>query len=89
MSGHFLESYMYVVALLNPLVYFNQALKIFRKKTVKGVSLLSFLLALCTGSSWATYGWYLSDTVLIMSGALCALGSFLVVVGYCMYRRSI
>lgn len=88
MSGHFLESYMYLVAVVNPLVYFNQAFKIFRKKTVKGVSWFSFLLALCTGSSWATYGWYLSDTVLIMSGTLCAIGSFLVVLGYWLYKNT-
>jgi uncharacterized protein with PQ loop repeat len=74
------------VGLLFSLGYYSQAYRIWKKKSVEDISLLSFSIFVIGTSVWLAYGFYKHDVAIISSFFFGAIGSWLVF-GLTLYYR--
>jgi len=65
---------------------FPQALKIFKKKSAKEISLSSRLILLIGGLIWLVYGVLLSSFAIIISNVFGTVAEIIVLIGYAKYR---
>ena len=65
---------------------FPQALKIFRTKSAKDISLSSRLMLLIGGLIWLVYGFLLSSFAIIISNIFGTVAEILVLIGYVKYK---
>ena len=77
-----------VVGIVMSLAYFPQAYKIYKSKSAKDISLLSYSI-FCVGTVlWTVYGFYIHDWVLIASFIVGVAGSWSVMGLTLYYRKS-
>jgi MtN3 and saliva related transmembrane protein len=65
---------------------FPQALKIFRTKSAKDISLSSRLMLLIGGLIWLVYGFLLSSFAIIISNIFGTVAEIIVLIGYAKYK---
>ena len=65
---------------------FPQALKIFKTKSAKDISLPSRLMLLIGGLIWLTYGFLLPSFAIIISNIFGTLAEIIVIFGYAKYK---
>ena len=66
---------------------FPQAFKIFKRKSAKDISVMTFSILLVGAIVWVLYGIEIKSTPLIVSNSLGAVGVTFVIVGYFLYGR--
>ena len=64
-----------------------QAIKIFKRKSAKDISILSFVLAFIGVFIWLLYGIQLQNSAIIMSNSVATLSVSAVVIGWFLYGR--
>ncbi len=67
--------------------YYPQAFKIIKNKSVKNVSLSTYLMFFPGVVIWLLYGISLKDIPLIVANSLAVIGCFLVLLAYFIYRK--
>jgi len=85
-----LSSFEYLL-IASTLLEFNplfQAIKSVRSKSVKDVSLYTFLFIFIIGSMWLYYGITINNLPLIVGNSIKLLTSFMVVFIYFKYRKN-
>jgi MtN3 and saliva related transmembrane protein len=77
--------YMLVVGLGGNLLFYLQALEIFRTRSAGDVSLPAFVIAFWAVSSWLGYGLLRRDVIIIAANIAAVIGSGLVILGKLLY----
>jgi MtN3 and saliva related transmembrane protein len=75
-----------VFGILMSVANLPQAYKIFKRKSAKDISLLTYLLFFVGSIIWVFYGISLSNPTIIYSYAIGTLSCFLVLLGWFFYR---
>lgn len=70
------------------LANFPQAFKIFRRKSAKDISLLTYITLLVGAIVWVLYGIELKSFPLIFSNALGIAGVVFIIVGWFLYGKA-
>lgn len=65
---------------------FPQAIKIFKRKSARDVSLSSRLIVLFGGIIWLIYGFLLNNFPIIISNIFGIVAELLVIIGYIKYK---
>jgi len=65
---------------------FPQALKIFRTKSAKDISIFSRLIMLIGGIVWLIYGFLIINFPIIISNIFGTIAEILVIGGYCFFK---
>ncbi len=78
-----------MAALLTTFAGLPQAVKIIRKKTSKGISLVTYLVLLSGTLLWVAYGILKADWPIIISNAVSSLISTIILILYMMPDRKI
>lgn len=81
-----LDIFIASVGALMSFAYFPQAWRIYKKKSSKDVSLISYIIFSFGTMSWTVYGFIVNDMVIIIGFILGAIGSNLVL-GLTLYYR--
>jgi MtN3 and saliva related transmembrane protein len=79
------EKYMMFIGIIGQLLFYLQALKIFRDRSAEDVSFPGFLLGLISVTSWLIYGVLIRDKVLVIANAFAVIGAILVLSGIMLY----
>ena len=66
---------------------FPQALKIFKRKSAKDLSILTFSLGIVNNSLWVLYGFELKNWPIIISNAVAVVNLAIVIFGWILYGR--
>jgi MtN3 and saliva related transmembrane protein len=74
--------------ILNGLANILQAWKIFRRKSAKDISVLTFSIFLVGTIVWTFYGFELGNSPILISNFIGIIGLSLVVIGWFLYGRS-
>ena len=69
-----------ITGVLMSLGYYPQAWKIWRTKSAKDISTLSFIIFSIGTASWFAYGWYLHDATIMLSFGLGVIGSWTILI---------
>jgi len=64
-----------------------QAIKIFKRKSAKDISLITYLILLAGGIVWILYGIEIKSFPLILTNILGVCGVLLVIIGWFIYRK--
>jgi MtN3 and saliva related transmembrane protein len=80
------EKYMFLIGGSGSLIFYLQAIKIFREQSAAAVSLLAFIVGFISVVSWMIYGILIKNRVLFISNILATIGAFLVIVGILIYK---
>jgi MtN3 and saliva related transmembrane protein len=75
-----------IAGILMSVGYIPQAVKIVRRKSVKDISLISFLVVFFGVIVWLAYGISISDLPLIITNAIGAITIGIIVLLYVKYR---
>ena len=67
--------------------YFTQTYKIIRTKSVKGVSLATYIFFLIGIAMWLIYGLTIKDLPVIISNIVFLIGAIAVIIVYLVYRK--
>jgi MtN3 and saliva related transmembrane protein len=67
--------------------YFTQTYKIIRTKSVKGVSLATYIFFLIGIAMWLIYGLTIKDLPVIISNIVFLVGAIAVIIVYLVYRK--
>jgi MtN3 and saliva related transmembrane protein len=70
------------------LANFPQVYKIFRRKSAKDISILTYCLLLSGAIIWVLYGIEISNFPIIIANSLGTISVFMIVVGWFLYGRS-
>jgi MtN3 and saliva related transmembrane protein len=81
------RNYMIFIGIFGQLMFFAQAYKIYKTKSVIDVSLLGFSVGLLSVTSWMVYGILIHDTPLIVGNAVATVGALSVVIGILIYKK--
>lgn len=76
-----------VTGVLMSLGYFPQAWKIWKTKSAKDISILSFVIFSFGTASWLLYGWYLGDITIMAGFILGVIGSWTILILSLWYKR--
>jgi MtN3 and saliva related transmembrane protein len=79
------EKYMMACGVLGQLLFYSQGVKIFMTKSANDVSILGFLFALISVTSWLIYGVLLKNKVLVIANAFAVVGAMFVIAGILLY----
>ncbi len=77
-----------IVGVFLGLANLPQALKIFKRKSAKDISLTSYLIVEFGSIVWVLYGLEIKSFPIVLPNVLGFLASSLVLVGYFLYGRS-
>ena len=66
---------------------FFQAYKIFKRKSAKDVSIITYLFILINGIAWILYGLEIKNTPLVICNLIGGVNVILVIVGWLRYGR--
>ncbi|MBD3252929.1 hypothetical protein GF386_04310 [Candidatus Pacearchaeota archaeon] len=66
---------------------FPQALKIFKRKSARDISLLTYVLLFLGSVTWVLYGIEIKSYPLIIANSFGTIGVVLVVIGWSFYRK--
>jgi MtN3 and saliva related transmembrane protein len=64
-----------------------QAIKIFRRKSAKDISILTYIIMAVGGAVWLLYGIEIMSIPIIVGNTLGGVGVIMVIVGWFMYGR--
>ncbi len=67
--------------------YYFQAYDILKKKSAKGVSLISYIIFAIGTLTWLIYGLYLKDQTIVWGFSCGVIGSWLVLILIIFYRN--
>lgn len=67
--------------------YVTQSIKIIKTKSVKGISLITYLIFAFGLCVWLTYGLSLKDMPIIISNSIALVGAVSVIILYLIYSR--
>ena len=81
----FMDTIIYMVAILGPLIAIPQVLKIWHAKDATGVSLITWVGYLAGGFFWLTYGVLHKEKPIIITNALWIFVQIFIIVGIIMY----
>ena len=81
----FMDTIIYAVAILGPLIAIPQVLKIWSLKEASGVSLVTWVGYLAGGFFWLTYGILHKEKPIIITNALWIFVQVFIIVGIIMY----
>lgn len=76
------------MGILMSLGYYPQAWKMFKSKSAKGISVITFLIFGVGNIVWLWYGIALKDFVIILSFVIGVAGAWLVLALYMLYRNN-
>lgn len=76
-----------VMGIVMSLGYYPQAWRIYKSKSAKDISLLTYTIFALGTTTWLLYGLYLGDMVIILSFLMGVIGSFLVLSLAIYYRK--
>ncbi len=82
---HFMDTVIYIVAVLGPLIAIPQVLKIWHVKDATGVSLITWLGYLAGGFFWLTYGLLHREKPIIITNALWIFVQIFIIIGIIRY----
>lgn len=85
-ANKFMNSLMWVIAILAPFSTLPQIIEIFSSKSAAGVSLATWILFFISPLIWFTYGMTRKDKFIIVNNFLWATMSAIVLVGFYTYR---
>lgn len=66
-----------------------QAMKIFRRKSAKDISIITFAILLIGSIVWIFYGIEILNVPIIISNSIGTLGVISVIIGWFMYGRTL
>ena len=69
------------------LANFPQAYKIFKRKSAKDISIITFFFLTIGAIMWALYGIEIKSFPLIFSNSIGTIGTILVIIGWFLYGR--
>jgi len=75
-----------IMGILMSLGYYPQAYKIWKTKSARDVSLISFFVFSIGTLTWLIYGFYINDWPIMLSFSLGVVGSWLVLVLTIIYK---
>lgn len=81
----FMDTIIYIVAVLGPLIAIPQVLKIWYVKDASGVSLITWLGYLAGGFFWLTYGFLHKEKPIIITNALWIFVQIFIIIGIIRY----
>ncbi len=67
---------------------FPQAYRIFKRKSAKDISILTYSLLFAGAVVWILYGFEISNTAVILTNTLGAVNIGLVIIGWFLYGRN-
>jgi len=76
-----------IMGILMSLAYFPQAYKMFRNKSAKNISIISYCIFALGTTLWFVYGITISSWVIILSFVPGVIGSWLVLILTLIYRK--
>jgi MtN3 and saliva related transmembrane protein len=76
-----------VFGIISGVANFPQAIKIFRRKSAKDISIITYLSLLAGAIIWILYGLELGNLPLIITNCFGAINIGLVVLGWFLYGR--
>lgn len=82
---HFMDTVIYIVAVLGPLIAIPQVLKIWYVQDATGVSLLTWIGYFCGGCFWLTYGFVHREKPIIITNAIWICVQMFIIVGILRY----
>ncbi|MAG60097.1 hypothetical protein CMO96_04920 [Candidatus Woesebacteria bacterium] len=82
----FVDKFIYVVAIVSPLMTTHQVAKIWLEQDPSGVSVITWGASVATGSFWLTYGILHKARPIILASSLGILLSISIVIGILLYR---
>lgn len=81
----FMDTIIYIVAVLGPLIAIPQVLKIWHVQDASGVSLLTWIGYLLGGFFWLTYGFLHKEKPIIITNALWIFVQIFIIIGIIRY----
>jgi len=76
-----------IVGILMNFAYLTQSYKIIKTKSVKGVSLITYLIFASGISVWLIYGISIKSSPIIISNVVSVIGAISVVILYLIYSK--
>nr|MCK4930241.1 PQ-loop repeat-containing protein [Nanoarchaeota archaeon] len=73
---------------LSAFANFPQAYKIFKRKSAKDISIITYLIILVGAITWFLYGIELKNLPLIITNSIGTISVLLVVIGWFLYGRT-
>lgn len=81
----FMDTIIYIIAILGPLIAIPQVLKIWHVKDATGVSLITWIGYLAGGFFWLTYGILHKEKPIIITNALWIFVQIFIIIGIIRY----
>jgi len=73
---------------LSGIANFPQAYKIFKRKSAKDISIITFTVFIISSIIWVLYGIEIGNFPIIMANSFGTISLLLVIIGWLMYGRS-
>ncbi len=83
----FLSLFATIFGVVSALAILPQAIKIFKRKSAKDVSILTYLFFFAGTIVWFSYGIELQNSAIIIGNSIGGINNILVIVGWMMYGR--
>ena len=75
-----------IAATLSSIQLIPQTIRVFRTKSVKDISLLTFMIIMVAAFLWLLHGIHVNDIFIIVANSLAFISSFLIVISKFLFK---